>query len=90
MPVGLGNEVILRYISIALGREGGRDSGMSGVVPKRKVRAIGPSRPKGLMAKGRSAMLLRSRSPMISSPQIGVPVVGSCLLPRHNLCFSKT
>ncbi len=56
--MGLGNDVILRCISIALGRDEGSDNGVSGFIPKRKVRAIGPRRPKGSMANGRSVMLL--------------------------------
>ena len=56
--MGLGNDVIRRCISMALGRDGGRDNGVCGVVPKRNVRAMGPRRPKGSMANGRSVMLL--------------------------------
>ncbi len=74
--MGLGNDVIQQCISIALGREGGKESSVSGDVPKRNVRAIGPSLPKGSMANGISVMLLQSRSPIISSPRIGVPVLG--------------
>ncbi len=56
MPVGLGKVVIRRCISTAFGRDAGNVSGEWGEVPKRNVRARGPSRPRGSVAKGISVM----------------------------------
>jgi hypothetical protein len=58
IPVGLGNVVIHLYISVACGHDGGKESGIVGLVPKRKWQRIGPRRPKGSIAKGMSVMLL--------------------------------
>jgi hypothetical protein len=87
IPVGLGNVVIRLYISVACGHDGGKESGTVGLVPKRKWQRIGPRRPKGSIAKGMSVMLLCKLSPMIASPGMVVPVVGSCMLPRLSFHF---
>ncbi len=63
MPIGLGNEVIRRYISEACSRDGGNVSACVGKVPKRNARARGPRHPKGSIAKGRRVMFRWSRSP---------------------------
>ena len=68
IPFGLGADVIRRCISIALGRDGGIVSDVCGDVPKRNVRASGPSLPNGSIAKGMRVMLSRSRSPMTWPP----------------------
>jgi len=90
IPVGLGADVMRRSISVALGREAGNEGGEHGGVPKRKVRASGPRRPKGSIANGRRVMFRWRRSPIISSPRMDSPVSGSRLFPRHNFRFSKT
>jgi hypothetical protein len=88
IPVGLGNVVIHLYISVTCGHYGGKESGTVGLVPKRKWRRIGPRQPKGSIAIGISVILLCKMSPMIMSPGIVVPVVGSRLLPRLSFRFS--
>ncbi len=87
IPVGLGNVVIRLYISVACGLDGGKESGTVGLVPKRKWWRIGPRWPKGSIAKGMSVMLLCKMSPMIASPGMVVPVVGSRLLPWLSFRF---
>ncbi len=89
IPIGLGNEVIRRCILDACGRDGRIVSAFVVKVPKRNARARGPRRPKGSMAKGSSVIFRCSRSPIMASPLICVPVAGSRLLPRHNFLFSK-
>ncbi len=88
IPVGLGNVVIRLCISVACGRDGGKERGTVGLVPKRKWLRIGPRRPKGSIAKGMSVMLLCKMLLMIASPGMVVPVVGLRLLPRLSFCFS--
>ncbi len=90
IPVGLGNVVIHLYISVACGRDGGKESGTVGLVPKRKWQRIGPRQLKGSIAKGMSVMLLCKMSRMIASPRMVVPVVGSHLLPRLSFHFLET
>ena len=90
IPVGPGADVIRRSISVALGRDGGNDGGERGGVPKRKVRASGPRRPKGSIANGRRVMVRCKISPITASPRMASPVSGSRLFPRHNFLLSKT
>jgi hypothetical protein len=87
IPVRLGNVVIRLYISVAYGCDGGKESGTVGLVPKRKWQRIGPRWPKGSIAKGMSVMLLCKMLPMIASPGMVVPVVGSRLLQRLSFRF---
>jgi hypothetical protein len=87
IPVGLGNVLIRLYISVACDRDGGKESGTVGLVPKRRWRRIGPRWPKGSIAKGMSVMLLCKMLPIIASPGMVVPVVGSRLLPRLSFHF---
>jgi hypothetical protein len=81
--------VIHLYISAAGGRDGGKESGTLGLVPKRKWQRIRSRRPKGLIAKGMSVMLLCKILPIIASPGMVVPVVGLHLLPWLSFCFCR-
>ncbi len=74
-------------ISAACGQDGGKERETVGLVPKRKWQRIGPRRPKGLIAKGMSVMLLYKMLPLIALPGLVVPVLGLCLLPRLSFHF---
>ena len=88
MPLGLGKVVIFVYIKVALGLFFVKDIGVAGSVSKRKVWRRGPNRPWGSIARGMRTMLRVRRSPIIVSPTVMVPVVGSVLLSRPIFFFS--
>ncbi len=88
MPLGLGKVVILEYIKVVLGLFVMNDIGVVGSVSKRKVWRRGPNCLWGLIARGMRTMLRVRRSPIIVSPTVMVPVVGSVLLSRPIFCFS--
>ena len=80
LGLGLGKVVIFEYIEVALGLLVVNDIGVAGSVSKRKVWRRGPNRPWGSIAGGMGTMLRVRRSPIIVSPTVMVPVVGSVLL----------
>ena len=88
MPLGLGKVVILEYIEVALGLLVVNDIGVVGSVSKRKVWRRGPNRPWGSIARGMRTMLRVRSSPIIVSPTVMMPVVGSVLLSRPIFFFS--
>ncbi len=88
MPLGLGKVVILEYIEVALGLFVVNDIGVAGSVSKRrKVWRRGPNCPWGLIARGMRTMLRVRSLPIIVSPTVMVPVVGSVLLSRPIFFF---
>jgi hypothetical protein len=64
------------------------DIGVAGSVSKRKVWRRGPNRPWGSIARGMRTMLRVRSSPIIVSPNVMMPVVGSVLLSRPIFFFS--
>ncbi len=79
--------MIRLYISASCSQDGGEESETVGLVPKMKWRRNGPRRPKRSIAKGMSVMLLCKMLPMIASPRMLVPVVGSFLFATVELLF---
>jgi hypothetical protein len=77
MPLGLGKVVIFEYIEVALGLFVVNDIDVAGSVSKRKVWRRGPKLPWGSIARGMRTMLCVRRLPIIVSPTVMVPVVGS-------------
>ena len=79
MPLGLGKVVILEYIEVALGLLVVNDIGVVGSVSKRKVWRRGPNCPWGSIVRGMRTMLRVRSLPIIVSPTVMMPVVGSVL-----------
>jgi len=88
MPLGLGKVVILEYIEVALGLFVVNDIGVAGSVSKRKFWRRGPNCPRGSIARGMRTMLRVRSLPIVVSPTVMVPVVGSVLLSRPIFFFS--
>ena len=88
MPLGLGKVVIFEYIKVALGLLVVNDIGVASSVSKRKVWRRGPNRLWGSIARGMTTMLRVRSSPIIVSPTVMMPVVGSVLLSRPIFFFS--
>jgi hypothetical protein len=91
MPLGLVKVVIFEYTEVALGLLVVNDVGVAGSVSsKRKVWRRGPNRPWGSIARGMTTMLRvrSSPTPIIVSPTVMMPVVGSVLLLRPIFFFS--
>jgi len=80
--------VILEYIEVALGLFVVNDIGVAGSVPKRNFWRRGPNRPWGSIARGMRTMLRVRSLPIVVSPTVMVPVVGSVLLSRPIFFFS--
>ncbi len=88
MPLGLGKVVILEYIKVALSLFAVSDIGVVASVSKRKVWRRGPNRPWGWIARWMRTMLRVRRLPIVVSPTVTVPVVGSVLLSHPIFFFS--
>ncbi len=88
MHLGLGKVVILEYIEVALGLLVVNDIGVAGSVSKRKFWRRGPNCPWGSIARGMRTMLHLRSLPIVVSPPLMVPVVGSVLLSHPIFFFS--
>ena len=86
-PFGLGKNISLKYIEVALGSADVNVSGLEGWMVKRKCWRMGPKCPRGSIAKGSRIMFWSRISPMTLSPMVVVPVVGLVLLLRPSFFF---
>ncbi len=72
--------MILLYIFVALGLDGGNCRGVVGGRSNRKCWRIGPKCPSGLIANGKRSMLRSMMLPMVVSPIVVISVDLSVLL----------
>ncbi len=88
IPFGLGKCMILLYIFVALGLDGGNCRGVVGGMLNRKCWRIGPKCPSGSIANGKRSMLRSMMLPIEVSPIVVISVDLSVLLLRPSFPHS--